>query len=175
MNQLILIILAILIIFLIYEIISSIQIKNKITIIKQKISQTSTKKKLYEEKKRNEKIITSKDQLRSLSREIGGLEVDYEKIQQESEVDKDPWDQDFDEANIAIEEDEEGLGVGTEFDSSSYKSFIYKKKKGKGKKGKKMGPMTLDDVGNKDMGHLEKLNKARKARLEKGDEEGVSF
>jgi hypothetical protein len=173
-GQIILIILVILVIFLIYEIISSIQIKHKIDFIKQKISKNNFKKNINLFKKRNNKVITSKDQLRSLSRETGGLEVDYKKSQEEAENDKDPWDIGFDEANVSIEDDGEESETGAEFDSSNYKAFIHKKKKGKGKKGKKIGAMTLDKKEGPRISHLEKLNQARKARIDRS-EEGVGF
>ena len=44
------------------------------------------------------------------------------------------------------------------------------------KKGKKMGTMTLDGAGEAKMSQVAKLNKMRKAKLDRGDEnKGMGF
>ena len=70
--------------------------------------------------------------------------------------------------------DEEIDQTGEEFDSTNYKSFIHKKKKGKGKR-KKMGQMTLSEDNNIKTSHIQKLREIRRAKLDKNNNEGINF
>jgi len=174
--EIIIVIALILCIFLIYRISISVKITHKIREVKNKVPKVLLEKKL-KLKKKVDKFISKRDKLRSLSQEVGGLEVDYKKAQQDAENDQDPWDKDFEADNACMEEGEEvDTESGLEFDSTNYKAFIHKKKKGKGKKGKKMGTMTLDGAGEAKMSQVAKLNKMRKAKLDRGDEnKGMGF
>ena len=74
----------------------------------------------------------------------------------------------FDEANVSIPEEEENF---LEFKSSQYKAFIYKQKKRN--KGKSIDTMQLD-IDKEKLGHVDKLNNLRKAKLDNHNNDSSS-
>jgi hypothetical protein len=99
-----------------------------------------------------EDIAVKKKKERNLGTEVGGLEQDYEEIQEES--------------NDSIEFGSEDLDLetGGQGLSEEYKAFIHKKKKGKGKGGKKMGKMTLTEKSMESLSYVERVKKLKQDR-----------
>ena len=93
-------------------------------------------------------------EVRTLDDEIGGVEVDYEQIDKQTDIDKDVWD------------DHKPPEAIETFTTEDYKAFIHKKKKGKGKKGRKMGAMTLsdDEIEESMSSHVARLQQLREDR-----------
>jgi len=78
-----------------------------------------------------------KKQLRTLDRETGGVEADYDEASKKNDMDKDLWDL----KEIGSKTTEE-----IPFESSQNESFIHDKKTKRGRRGKrKMGAMILNN------------------------------
>ena len=105
-------------------------------------------------------VLPENRQLRSLGTETGGLEVNYEEIDRQNDMDKDVWD-DYKAA----------AGEGNTFETTHHHSFIHGKKKGKGKKGRKMGSMRLSDnqVEQSLSSHVARLQQMRTDRSHEND------
>lgn len=104
-------------------------------------------------------------ELRSLDNEIGGLEVDYKKIDKRVDNDKDVWDDRVKEVNKMEAETEHN-------DQEDNKSFIHMVKIGifggrRGKKPKKhMGQVDLGDAADdgKPVSYIERISHLREDR-----------
>lgn len=83
-------------------------------------------------------IFTKKEQLRTLDREVGGTEENYEEASKKNDMDQDLWDIKEIGQKAPIEE--------ITFESSQNESFIHDKKTKRGKRrARKMGPMMLNN------------------------------
>ena len=111
------------------------------------------------------KIFPINNQVRNLESEVGGTEIDYKAVDKKNDEDKDVWD-DLAKQNAAAAAE---TGDEDSFNSSQNKSFIHRKKKGRGKKGK-LGPMILaqDDPKLKSLTYAKKIRLLRK--LSKSDQ-----
>lgn len=89
------------------------------------------------------KVRPKRKQERELDKETGGTEIDYKKEAEMADEDVDIWDKEAKEEKAA-----EVLMDGDDFESSANQSFIHRKKRNKGKRKGKLGPMTLDDNDN---------------------------
>jgi len=108
-----------------------------------------------------EGITTKKKKERNLGNEVGGLEKNYEEIKEESNESIE-----FGAEEAAIDENQ-AL-------SEEQKAFIYKKKKGKGKGGKKMGQMTLGEKASDSLSYVERLQKLRQEKQDQ-NKDGTSI
>ncbi len=106
-------------------------------------------------------------ELRSLDKEVGGLEANYKKIAKKIDNDKDVWDKRA--ASLAKEAQEIEVA-----DKSESESFIHNAKTKKGKKRKKhMGPVDLDSASeNRPTSYVEKVKKSRQDQSYK---DGISL
>ncbi|MES2678225.1 MAG: hypothetical protein V4612_07975 [Pseudomonadota bacterium] len=105
------------------------------------------------------------NQLRSLDKEVGGVEVDYNKIDKRTNLDVDVWDDQTKKINQEAIEAENS-------DAEENKSFIHLIKSGFGKKGKKRKHLGQVDLGKsaqendeaRPAGFVERLNKSKEER-----------
>lgn len=114
----------------------------------------------------SEGIIAFKNKERSLSDEVGGLETNYDKIRKKIHESIDEWD---------IPEDVVDITDSNTSLSSAYKSFIHKKKKGKGRTPKKLGSMTLGEQNLDSLNYMEKIKKMRDNKSRNNSGNGISM
>lgn len=115
-----------------------------------------------ENKNRNEaeEILTEdlkKTQERHLGKEVGGLEKNYEKIKEDINESMDAWDD-----LLGVISDENAP-------SSTYQSFIHKKKKGQDKGGMNKMILTQKDEMRESLSYVERLRTLRKDRSHEND------
>ena len=118
-----------------------------------------------------EGIIVKNKKERNLEEEIGGVETDYDLAKKLADEDQDIWDEKPAELPAEID--------GNGFETSANKLFIHSKKRNKGKRKGKLGPMTLNDenkqykdekpvkIKNKDGKIIEKSEVKKETMVEK--------
>lgn len=113
-------------------------------------------------------IFSKKKQLRTLDRETGGTEADYDEASKENNMDQDLWD--LKEIGSKVSEE-------IPFESSQNESFIHDKKTKRGKRrAKRVGPMVLDNAapsaGDKKLTFGEKIKQIRTMKQDRSPDIG---
>ena len=111
-------------------------------------------------------IFSKKKQLRTLDREVGGTESDYDEASKKNDMDKDLWDLKEIGSKAATEE--------IAFESSQNESFIHDKKTKRGKKrGRRVGAMILNNAppsaSDKKLTFGEKIKQVRTMKQDRGN------